>query len=637
MQWVCNFTKNSRILIFVALVLPVVAGMLTGCPPSGSVATTSPGVSGIILVPGDPDPFPLTVDGDAMTLNTDLSTGNWEWYRFDAEAGRKYYILSSGNAPINIMLFKGIESEAKEKTAIMLWTTDPLHPDFYYWEHPAVGGVEEEFLLKTTENKAIAIPSFVAEETATYYVVVQAALMLECLPNCKEEDVRLAAYYDVRTYNIQVSSVAESADANALTIYNPASDEAPFLKGEVKVNKHDWFYFDAAEDSNYMIEFMEPAASRGHVTALVYSPLGDITCEVVDCDNCEPQPLYAPNAGRYYVLVSLEGAPLESGHVDLTADQEFFGSEYLLRVFLDDHGNLPALATPVDTPNLNEETEVPGYLTRADEDWFDFAAAPYSTYWVETRGAYDLRLNVSGNTEVEPLDDVALGLSVFLKREIDGSNDMAIFQTDRAEENIPFSVKMLHKPLNPFRLDMGDYSVAVIGDDHVDAHLENTTSATSFAVGTNGQGILWQTDTDMHVFTAPRAHFFYQVQSEGANRLEVRTINGGQTDFDVEAMDEWPADSLQSKSLVAYYDNADADTAVYVVTSGIDADVVDVAFTVAVAEDDHRNYTDNFGADTGVAVEISDTIDDSGILWPGDSDVFRVNISDAQVGQVLNV
>ena len=240
------------------------------------------------------------------------------------------------------------------------------------------------------------------------------------------------------------------------------------------MNKHDWFYFDAADDTSYMIEFLEPAASRGHVTALVYSPLGDITCEVVDCDSCLPQPLYAPYAGRYYILVSLVGEPSASGHVDLTADQEFFGSEYLLRIFADDHGNLPALATTIDTPALNAESAVAGYLTRGDEDWFDFDAAPYSTYWVETRGDFDLRLNVSGNTEDEPLDDVALGLAEFLQREVDGRNDMAIFQTARMEETIPFSVKMVQKPLNPFKLDMGAYSVAVIGDDHVDAHLANT-------------------------------------------------------------------------------------------------------------------------------------------------------------------
>ena len=231
MQWVRNFSKSRRLCFLVVLALPVVAGMFSGCPVSDPVATTSPGESGIIMVPLNPTPYQLTVDGGPMTMNADLSTGNWEWYQFDAEAGQKYYILSSGNAPVNIMLFKGVASEAKGQMAIMLWTTNPAEPEFYYWEHTAVDEAEEILGLKSAGSKAIAIPSFVAEETGTYYIVVQAALMLECLPNCKEEDIRLAAYYDVRTYNIQVSSVAESADANALAIYNPAVDEAPFLKG----------------------------------------------------------------------------------------------------------------------------------------------------------------------------------------------------------------------------------------------------------------------------------------------------------------------------------------------------------------------------------------------------------------------
>lgn len=630
------FHKNWRLLSFAVIAAPLLAVLLMGCPQPSPVAITQPGETGLIQVPLNPAPYLLAVDGDPMTMNADLGTGNWDWYRFDAEAGQKYYIYASGNAPVNVMLFKGVDTEAKGQMAIMLWTTDPVEPDFYYWEHPNVHDDHDITGMKTA-SKAIAIPSFVAAETTTYYVVVQAARMLECLPNCKDDEVALAAYYDVRTYNIQVGTVADSADANALTIYNPATDEAPYLKGEVKVNKHDWFYFDATDDTSYMIEFLEPAASRGHVTALVYSPLGDITCEVVDCDSCLPQPLYAPYAGRYYILVSLVGEPSASGHVDLTADQEFFGSEYLLRVFADDHGNLPALATPIDTPALNAESAVAGYLTRGDEDWFDFDAAPYSTYWVETRGDFDLRLNVSGNTEDEPLDDVALGLAAFLQREVDGRNDMAIFQTARMEETIPFSVKMVQKPLNPFKLDMGAYSVAVIGDDHVDAHLANTANAAAVAVNGSGQGVLWQTDTDMLTFTAPREHFLYQVQSEGANLLEVWTINGGATGFDVEAADAWPVDSLQPKSLVAYYDNQDPDTAVYVVASGVDENVLETAFTVAVAEDDHRNATGDFAADAAAATTIDVAAGGSGVLWPGDSDVFLLNITAAQAGRQLEV
>ena len=630
------FHKNWRLLSFAVIATPLLAVLLMGCPQPSPVAITQPGETGLIQVPLNPAPYLLAVDGDPMTMNADLSTGSWDWYRFDAEEGQKYYIYASGNAPVNVMLFKGVDTEAKGEMALMLWTTDPVEPDFYYWEHPNVHNDEDIHDLKTLHSKAIAVPSFVAEETGTYYVVVQAALMLECLPNCKETDVALAAYYDVRTYNIQVSTVTQTEDATELTVYDPTG-EAPFVNGEVKIDKHDWFYFDAAADTSYMIEFMEPAANRGQVSALVYSPLGDITCEVVDCDNCEPQPLYAPDAGRYYILVSLEGAPAESGHVELTPDQEFFGSEYLLRVFLDDHGNLPALATTIDTPALNAESAVDGYLTRGDEDWFDFDADPYSTYRVETKSEYDLRLNVSGNTEIPPLDDNDPGLAVFLEREVDGRNDMAIFQTDRMEETYPFSVKMTEKPLNPFKLDMGAYSVAVINDDSADAHLENTASATVIEVPGSGEGTLWPMDTDMFVFTAAQPNFMYRVQTEGANQLQVWTVNGAATDFVVEGMDEWPLDSLQPKELVAYYLNLDANTSVYVVASGVDEGIREQLFAVAVAEDDHRNVAGNFDANAGAATEISDAAAGTGVLWPGDSDVFLLTISEEQAGRQLEV
>ncbi len=617
----------------------IITSLLMGCPErdASDVASTSPGDVGTIWVPEEPAPYPLDVDGEVVTMNADLSTGAWEWYRFDAEAGRKYYIFASGNAPVNVTLFKGVETEEDGTKAVMLWTTDPAHPELYYWEYPGIHANEDGVDAGVVANKAIAIPSFVAEETGEYYIVIQAARILECLPDCRDDDVRLAAYYDVRTYNVQVGTVAEAADANELNIYDPAVDEAPFLKGEVKINKHDWFYFDATADSNYMIEFMEPAFSRGSVKALVYSPLGDVTCEVIDCDNCNPQPLYAPHEGRYFILVVLNAAPFESGHVDLTPDEEFFGFEYLLRVFRDDHGNLPALATRIDTPDLNEESEVAGYLTRGDEDWFDFVAPPHSTFWVETRGRYDLRLNVSGNVEQDPLDDEALGLASFLQRQYDGRNDMAIFQTHDREQILPFSVRMIHKPLNPFRLDMGGYSVAVIADDHVNAHIQNVRPATEIEIGEEASGILWPEDTDMFKFSARKQHFLYRVTMEGAHRLDLRTINAAQNGFDFHGEAEMPEGVWRATPLTVYFYNDDRHTRLFPVVSGAREDRLETRYTILAEENDHRSFTGNFDRDLAAAQEVSPEADGEGVLWPTDSDVFKVVVDEESAGKMIEV
>lgn len=634
MKAVCTGFRRQRIFIMMMLVMPIIAGTFMGCPNGGgnsAVPGTTPGQVGMIMVPENPAPYPLQVDGSPMSMNANLAEGNWEWYKFGGEAGRKYYIYATGNAPVNVMLFQGVQDEDESEMAIMLWTTNPVEPEFFYWEHG------DDFMEKSSASKAIAIPSFVAPETGNYYIVVQAAKVLECLPNCKDDDILLASYYDVRTYSVQVSTYAETADANALTVYDPAdAAEAPFAKGEVKMNNHDWFYFDATADTNYMIEFMEPARNRGSVSALVYSPLGDITCEVVDCDACDPQPLYSPQAGRYYILVTLEEAVEESGHIELTPDAEYFGCEYLLRIFVDDGGNAPAVALPHATPALaGDPVVMDGYLTRGDEDWYKFVAAPYSSYWVETRGLFDLRLNVSGNTEAEPLDEDDPGVAAFLMREYDGHNDMAIFQTGREEEEIPFSVRIMYKPLNPFRIDMGPYSVAILADDHVNAHLANVFAATEIAIDAEAAGILWQADSDMFKFTAAKAHFFYRATMEGANHLDVRTINDADTGFVFGDENNLDPDARATRPLSVYYDNESDNNTVRVVVDGVDEDVLETPYTLVIAEDDHRNQTNNHEQDNAVAAAVAPGADVTGVLWPNDTDVFKVAVAAGDVGKMI--
>jgi len=129
MKVVSKCFRKQRIFIVMMVVMPLVSSIFMGCPFGGTggpnVPGTSANASGVIMVPANPAPYALQVDGSPMSMNADLSTGNWEWYKFGGEAGKKYYIYATGNAPINLILFQGIPNEEEEEEmAVMLWTTE---------------------------------------------------------------------------------------------------------------------------------------------------------------------------------------------------------------------------------------------------------------------------------------------------------------------------------------------------------------------------------------------------------------------------------------------------------------------------------------------------------------------------------
>lgn len=621
-------------------------------PPSGTTMAVGSEVTlvvsrgkdpmvGQIVVPKNPAPLPLVVDDIPMSMNANISDGSWQWFRFQAVANTKYYVHVTGNAPVNAMVFIGVDlPDSHDQIASMLWTTDPTAPNFYYWvdrtclpdcvSYPSKNmivpqGSDLELVSHTDENceqilkseKAIMIPNFVAPKTGTYYVVVQAAKMLDCLPNCRPQDILFATYYNVTTYSVQVTTNTSYEDAVRIPTHDPGAGPAPFHQGVVRANRHDWLAFDAQGNSNYMLEFFLTDLSREYaVQATVYSPLGDVACLALACDECSPEPLYTPYEGRYYILVKVGGAPGESGHYNPSDELEFGEFPYILRVLKDDHGNHPALATRIDTPKLNEEIIVSGYLSRADEDWLDFVPAPYSTYRVETRGTHDLSL---------------LGNAAFGPADYDGRNEMIIVRSGKISQPmppVPFGVVMNGKPYEPFWLQMGIYAVAVIGDDHVDKAIENIAEAVNLtAVGGTASGVLWPTDEDMFAASIKR-NYMYKVESKGANNLKAYQANAIGTQLLWVSLSNLEATGLKTLTgyINPYVKGIVEDVDVYLVVDGVDSDVREADYTLSIEQSAHPVYTGMVDEDAGV-IPVGGAV--TGSLWPGENHLWRFKATKA--------
>lgn len=596
---------------------------------------------GAVQVPVTPAPLELVVDGIPRTQNVDMSDGSWQWFKFQGEAGKKYYVHSTGNGPLNMSVFIGTDVEGLEtQIADMLWTTDPCYPEYEFvidyicdpcadpceqCEELCEECAEEDQVKVVKSEKAIMIPNFVAPETATYYVVIQAAVKetLTCLPeDCEDEitDDMLylhyeLVYYDLTTYSVQVTTNTSYEDAEMILAYDPMDPEVEpaFYQGEVRVNNHDWLAFEAEADSNYMIEFMITDLSFDYsVQATLYSPLGDVVANCFACPDvnaCMPKSLYAPNAGTYYILVEVGDGPSGSGEYDPDDDLEFGQFPYILRVLEDDHGNFPSLATEIATPALDEEEVAAGYLSRWDVDAFSFKPAAYSTYRVETRGAFDLSMDIPW---LEPEVDAFF-------EDFDGRNDMGIVQTDRSVASRYFGVAMFPNMSDPFWLQVGEYEVAVIGDDHVDDDVHNIDGTEEIPVPGSSAGILWPLDTDMLSF-ALDANYMHMVESTNANEQAVQVVNDedAPTGFNVLADETWDSDQAGPKVLTSYVDpyvsGVEEDTTGYVVVGGVDEDLeeYEAEFGVSVAKGEYPVFT-------GVADPEAGVLPISSSLWPGEN------------------
>ncbi len=599
---------------------------LAGCPIPGTGGTTLPGVSGNVTIPADPGPQEVTVDGQMVSVNVNLSEGAWQWFKFTATAGQQYYLMARGDAPLIMMLFeeRAVGEEEDDVVATLIWTTEPSREEIDYF--PVYAPCDD-----CKSAKVMAVPSFIAPADGTYYVVLQAARVDSCFPDCSDEDLLYALYYDVRTVSLEITTVDSPDTATQITPANPENDPA-FLKGEVNITKLDWFFFNATAESSYMIEFRAEHAARDVLAAIVYGPNGDVVCEVLPCAECDPTPLFAPLDGRYYVLVAVDEdlAPDGSGNTELEPDVEWGTFEYLLRVLNDDHGNAAAVATQTDSPDMNDEVELDGYLSFVDNDWLSFAAAPYSTYRVETN-SNSINLDLGAPDATADLND------------IDGfGNDTAVFRNDgRREEIFPYRILPVYVNdvvqaddpnlnVNPFRLEGGDYSVIIYGDDHVDFYPPTLENATPLPIGGSETGLLWPTDEDLFQFTPAQAPFMYRASSTGANDLEVVDGAAGQADeFDA------------TKSVSVDHTSEDTEDPVLILLSGVDEDVYEVDFTVGLVGEDHINQDPeaDFDQNAAAASEIEVNGSEDGTLWPTDDDLFafELRVARARVGRVHRV
>ncbi len=598
---------------------------------------------GMINVPTYPAPVELAVDGLPMSQNADTTTGAWHWFKFDGTAGAKYYVHVTGNAPVNAMVFIERSVPGTEQLAAdMLWTTDADLSE--YWEfiyQEICQDCEDDCATNPNEcpctdcekvaksEKAIMIPNFVAPEDATYYVVVQAAKILTCWPECSQSDYLMAAYYDVRTFSVQVTTSASYEDAVPIETFDPTAD-APFYRGAVKVNKHDWLSFNAEADANYMIEFMLTDLSFDYkVKATLYSPLGDVVVQcdgwrpdMERCDRCAPEALYTPNAGTYYILVEVGDcdAPDGSGHYDGSDDLEFGEFPYILRVLSDDHGNHSSLATEMATPALNAEEVADGYLSRDDEDWFNFHPGRFATYRIETRGEFDLALKDGFDYTFE---------------DYDGKNDMAIIVNGSSTALEDFGVNMPDFQNDPYWLQQGAYQVAIMGDDHVDPDIRNMAAAQAIEIGGTGTGILWPKDQDMFSFDLAY-NYMHKIVSIGAEGLEVKKLNASESGFDPLTVASSVVGIEELKTITAYLNpfaapnNIDEDTTGYIIAKGADAvtnpDQLDAAYQVTVERGENPIFTGMVDPDAQ-SVAVGACL--SGSLWPAENHVMKFTATKA--------
>ena len=584
--------------------------------------------TGALIIPEDETT--LVVNGSAFSRDADLSKGSMDWYKFAGTEGVKYDILARGNAPIVVAVYRlmAVSDGTNEvMAAVMLWTTDPSHPDDVFW-------VEDGLKETSSTAKAVRIPSFIAPTTEDYYVSVQAAKVTEgTLPDGGIPDLKYTGtgFFDLRSYSIQVTTVADPSTATALLANDPVPNPA-FSRGEVDRYQGDWFYFDGVANQNYMIEFrpVDPSILYTMV-ANVYAPDGSIACTAWACSECKATPFYSPVDARYLVRVTIELAD-ENADPDeespLTwGEFEWGQGEYLIRILNDDHGNFPVIATPLEldtTPGAI--TTEPGHLTTDDADVFEVVLEPYRTYRISTESDTDLMLQ-----------DFDLGQSAF-DRNLDAiGNEFMLFQNTNAwpEERLA-GVLTLPREFEPgdsrntFGLIHGPYELLIQNDDHVDEG-SPLYAATVAAINTATGGVLWGDthrdtdgadevdvedilDTDLFTFTPEAQPFWHRVEVDGAGWVNVDGAGNVEDDT-----------ATQAVEITTHYESGNTSDPVSVLVGGPGHQQPGSVFSLLITQEDHANRSGDGDLNEFNAAVLSDGSALPGILWgaPGDNDIFQ--------------
>jgi len=566
--------------------------------------------------------LPLAVDGGPLSRNGNLATGSIDWFSFAGTAGTKYNILTRGNAPVVVSVYRAV-TIGTQTAAAMLWTTDPTENiDVIFVENPAA---------KTTASAEAAwIPSFVAPADGTYFVSVQAAIVTVCIDCGLNIDLNghaaggfphVITYHDVRSYSVEVSTVVGSDDAIELTVGDPADDPA-FSLGAVTVSQGDWFFFEGEANQNYMIEF-RPLNRTGDdaLFARVYAPSGSIACEAIACTECKGTPFFSPVGATYLVHVTVEG--------DWIRDYVEWGqAEYMIRILTDDHGNSASLATPVILAEApGDSVQVGGFLSSTDNDVFMFEMLPHRTYRVATSSNPEalIRVDVS-------LEDLALAPNgPWDRNNVDGiGNESALFQntTDWPEYAV-VSVAASERN-DAFGLRMGEFYLNIFNDDHADKGAQ-TYDATPIAIGTQASGILWADvkrdnapgedpavddvhDSDLFAFTPALWPAWHRIDLRGASML---TVGGNATvEDDV---------STRAVEVRDHYESINTSTPVRLLVEGPNMHRIGTPYTVDIEQEDHANRAASASRNEANAAVLASGLGVAGVLWgpPGDDDIFQ--------------
>ena len=573
---------------------------------------------GVLIIPEDETT--LIVDGSAFSRDADLGNGSIDWYTFTGTAGTKYDILARGNAPVVISVYRPItvtDGSREVTAAVMLWTTDPRVPTDVFF-------VDAGLLPATKSAKAVRIPSFVAPEDGEYYVSVQAAQVWAGHDSNDGLHFGHVAYYDVRSYTVQVSTVPGPSSASELLAGDPAENPA-FSQGAVTIYQGDWFYFDGEADHNYMIEFrpMDPEI-RYTLKANVYAPDGSIACTAYACSECKAKSFYSPVAERYLVRVTLdpdEDSPLTAGEI------EWGQAEYLIRILDDDHGNYPPFATPVTLEEgAGAVTLVAGHLSTDDADVFEFTTQPHRTYRIVTDSDTDVLLQ-----------DFDLNQPAFDRnRDAIGNEDMLIQNDTAWPEDRLAGILTLPREFAPgdsrntFGLLNGPYELRIINDDHADQGAP-LYSATPLGIGTGASGILWGDtnrdtapedgapvddvfDTDLFTFVAGIWPIWHRVDVSAASMVTVG--NNATVEDDT---------STQAVEITTYYESTSSSQPVPLVVGGPDPHRAFTAYTVNVTQEDYANRDGSAARNAANAALLTEGAATAGVLWGAadDDDIFR--------------
>lgn len=581
---------------------------------------------GALIIPQNE--LALTVDGGPLSRNGDLYTGSIDWYSFTGTAGSKYSILTRGNAPVVVSVYRQVDVDGT-MAASMLWTTDPTENiDVLFVENPTTS--------KTAVAEAAWIPSFVAPADGTYYVSVQAAIVTVC-EDCGESiidsngnvvasssgDPHVITYHDVRSYSVEVNTVTDASTATELTAGDPA-DDPTFLMGAVTVTQGDWFTFQGAADQNYMIEFrpVNPTMT-GNIEANVYAPSGSVACNAIACVECKATPFYSPVEATYVINVTLaEGADWEDD------DVEWGQAEYMIRIVTDDHGNDGGLATTVTlAEGAGATTDTGGYLSSTDNDAFMFELMPYRTYRVATSspdGAL-VRVDVS-------LEDLALAPNgPWDRNNVDGiGNESALFQNDTAWPEYAVASVAPSDLNDAYGLRMGEFILTIFNDDHADIGAP-TFEATTITIGTQASGVLWGDadrdndagnppvvadveDSDLFAFTPAVWPIWHRIEEAGTTLL---TVNGNTA-----VEDDVNTQAVEARD---HYESENIEDPVRVHIEGPNTHQLGTPYTVDVTQEDHANLSGDPELNEANAAELTDGTAATGVLWgePGDDDIFK--------------